>query len=253
MKDILRKVYHHYYRFSQVSVLGRVACLGNEILVRLKLAKGLINHQKSRIDFLLELDKNPAIYTDASMVYPFLQRTYIIGTIEQQRSNFFYKRKPNLIFLDSFSELTDQLFVNKQTGKKFLANYSDIFHSNSFNEVYNCSGLLPLDGLEDYYEKFFNKLFEVYPQTDVFFIHFPTTLETRDKFCIRGRLILKIIDHLSKIHPYLHSISIDDSLVFKSEDESDELKDFPYHYSETTYCAFVDKIRNILVNKKILQ
>lgn len=253
MKDILRKVYHHYYRFSQVSILGRVACLGNEILGRLKLEKGLINHQKSRIDFLLELDKNTTIYTSASIVYPFLQRTYIIGTIEQQKSNFFNKRKPNLIFLDSFSELTDQLFVNKKTGKKFLANYSDISHNNSFNAAYNCLGLLPLEELESYYEKFFNKLFEVYPQTNVFFIHFPTTLEKRDKFCIRGQSIIKIIDTLSKVYPYLYSISIDDSLVFKSDDESDELKDFPYHYSEITYSAFVDKIWNILVHKKILQ
>lgn len=253
MRESLRRIYHYYYRFARVSILGRVACLGNEILKRLKLEHGLINHQKSRIDFLLELNNKPTIYTDDREIYPFLRRTYIAGTIKQQKSNFFNKRQPNLIFMDSFSELTDQLFINKKTGKQFLANYSDINHNIDFSTTYACSGLLPLEDLEYYYEQFFTNLFQVYPHAKVFFIHFPTTLELREKFCLRGQAIITIIDRLSQKYENLYSIAVDDKLVFKSNNESDELKDFPYHYSEITYNAFVGKIQAILDNQRSLK
>jgi hypothetical protein len=246
LKILIKKIYYKNYKFQKTKLLGRVACLGSEVISKLDLQKGLVNHQKSRVDFLLEVSKNPNIKPTAKDIYPFLKKKYIFGTIEQQESDFFLFKKPDYIFMDSFSELTDQLFVDKINGKHFLANYSDINHDENFNNRFYSKGLVEISDLSIIFDDFFNKVSVIYPDTIVIFIHFPTIFDKRKKFQERGNNIIKIINELSKKYHFLNSISLDDEFVFKSEDESDELKDFPYHYGKATYEKFAEIIKGII-------
>lgn len=186
MINLLRNFYRRQYRFRRIKILGRVACLGSEIINRLRLQKSLINHQKSRVDFLLEISNNPRIKPIAKKIYPFLARSYIAGTIKQQESDFFSYKKPDFIFMDSFSELTDQMFVEKNTRKIFLANYSDVKHDKNFISRFDNNGLLSIDDLYQNYDLFFSKISFIYPNVKVIFIHFPTVLDTRYSFRERG-------------------------------------------------------------------
>lgn len=246
MVDILRKFYRNQYRFQKIKILGRVACLGSEIINGLGLQKSLVNHQKSRVDFLLEISNNPKIKPIAKNIYQFLERTYIAGTIQQQESDFFSYKKPDLIFMDSFSELTDQMFIEKNSGKKFLANYSDLKHDENFVSRYDNNGLLSIEDLYQNYDLFFNKVSNIYPNIRIIFIHFPTILDARDKFRERGDIILDVINQLSVKYSFLQSIALEDNFIKKSNDQSDELKDFPYHYGNETYEKFLDKVKKSL-------
>lgn len=246
MIDLLKKTYRHQYRFQKIKILGRVACLGNEIINRLEIQQGLVNHQKSRVDFLLELANNPRIKPLAKDIYSFLDKKYISGTIKQQESDFFSYKKPDYIFMDSFSELTDQMFVDKISGKKFLANYSDIKHDENFKNKFENTGLIEASDLYKIYDDFFNKVSNIYPNTSVVFIHFPTILDKREKFQERGNLIINTINKLSIKYLFLYPVSLEDKFIFKSEDENDELKDFPYHYGSETYEKFAEQIKEII-------
>lgn len=246
LKELLRKIYHNHYRFKPVKILGRVACLGNKIISDLNLEKGLINHQKSRVDFILDLSNDDALKPNYQEIIPLLSKKYIEGTIYQQTFDLFSRSKPHLIVMDSFSELTDQLFENKLNQTKFLANYSDIKHDEQFNSLYSVKGLLAIEELYETYRNFLKKAQRTYPNTHILFIHFPTTLDKRAKFQERGKVILSSIEKLSLEFTNLHSISIEDKFVYPSNENSDELKDFPYHYDDQTYQIFINKVSDCL-------
>lgn len=243
MYIFFKNIYRENYKFQKIKILGRVACLGSEIINRLGLQKGLVNHPKSRVDFILGVLKNPKIRPEAKDIYQFLERTYISSSIKSQEFNFFSYSKPDFIFLDSFSELTDQLFLNKINGNSFLANYLDINHNNTFQFNYNNLGLLDLDQLYNSYDEFFSKISTFYPNVIVVFLHFPTILDRREKFQFRGNYIKEVIFKLTFKYPFLHSIFLEDNFVFKSENMDD---DFPYHYGNKTYEYFLNEVKKII-------
>lgn len=246
MKDFFRNLYHRNYRFSKFKILGRVACLGNEIITQLNLHKGLINHQKSRIDYLLKINLEPELTVISKEITPLLERKYIAATIKQQEIDFFSYKKPDLIVMDSFSELTDQLFISKKDGKMFLANFSDINHDDNFTHSFNYAGLIDAINLEKIYDQFFYKIRTTYGGVPILFFHFPTKLDERLNFQRRGQDILKALNLLSDQHQNLYSISVSDADIIKSNEETDELKDFPYHYGKTTYAAFIKQTKSII-------
>lgn len=59
-------------------------------------------------------------------------------------------------------------------------------------------------------------------------------------------MILDIINKLSIKYPFLQSIALEDNFIQKSEDESDELKNFPYHYGNETYELILEKTKKYL-------
>ena len=128
LKQILKSFYHKHYRFKKIKILGRTACLGNEIIKRMGWNKNYINHQKSRVDYLIKLNINKKISPNPKEILKFLKHKFIIGTIEHQRYDFFRYVKPDIIVIDSFSELTDQLFLNQKDNSVFCANCIDIGH-----------------------------------------------------------------------------------------------------------------------------
>ncbi len=63
--------------------------------------------------------------------------------------------KYDVFIIDSFSELTYKLFINKENGCSFLAHYREINRTSIFENKYICEGLLPIDKLENFYTDFF--------------------------------------------------------------------------------------------------
>jgi len=220
-------------------MLGRTACLGQDIF-NLKYnnpvqSKSLINMQKVRADVFVDFIKNKN-RPKSNLVKPFMAREDIFPMIvEQEKFNWLKPRNTtHTILLDSFSELTDQKFTHINQGWSFCCNYSDINHSPEFESNFVCEGLIPLDELESVYNIFFAELQKNYPVKKIMFVHFPTTLDTRELFIERGKAILQILLSIEKTNKSIHNLYVNDNEVFPYTED-----DFPYHYGMDTQLAFV--------------
>lgn len=239
--------------------LSRCACFGVQVLRLLGWKKIVLNHSKSRVDYLIELRKKPEIKPHPQIVGKHLLRKDVLGAIEQQQYDFFSYKKPDVIFMDSFAELTDQLFMHKDCWQ-FLSHYSDINHSELFEKSFTCKGLLNPADIATSYEAFFDMLQKVYPAVPIIFLHFPTVLDSREKFKERGKIIFEALQSIKCRFANLHVFHVPEDIVgWPGECKEEMLKDFPYHYSENVYdnqveqilalgirypwhCRFIDKI-----------
>jgi hypothetical protein len=171
-----------------------------------------------------------------------LERDYIAPTVTQQ-ALICPEFKPELIFIDSFSELTDQIFRHKQDGWQFCCNYLDARHDDEFAENFECLGLLNLDRLQESYSEIL-KLIELrWPQIPIVYIHFPYALEPRPQFVERALEIKRVVEICAAVHPNLYSFSVPSSVVKPPLIVEPGMASFPYHYSQETYDAFADMIR----------
>jgi len=241
-----RLIYKLLTKNSNKIILARYACLGNFVWERLKQQDyNYINHQKSRIDYILALAKNKNKVCKPEMVKNFLSNKEIYGFVQMQKRDFlkYDKKRIKLIFMDSYSELTDQLFEHKQ-GWSFLANYGDILDDENFKNNFISKGLLPVEQIGAYYAEFFNNLFRVYHNIAVIFLHYPTKLETREKFLERAQAIIKSADLAAEKYP-VYSITVEDEFVDYAEWTDEENRKLPYHYHTKTYERFVEKIKNL--------
>jgi len=223
-------------------ILARSACLGLDIIA-LKFPDGkLVNQQKVRADLFLSWidgDTRP----NAEVVKQFMLREDVFPFIEQQsKLPWLTAKKSNeFIVIDSFSELTDQKFVSKSEGWSFCCHYSDLEHSGTFTNEFECHGLLNADDFELTYDRFFQFIFDTYPEKKVIFINFPTTLDNRKLYKERGEKIKAVIDKLSAKYNNVISIGLDDKQVLPHEND-----DFPYHFGKPTYLLFVAEINKAL-------
>lgn len=247
LKLFLKSFYHKYFRFKKFKVLGRTACLGNEVIKQMGWSENYVNHQKSRVDYLLELSVDKSIAPISTEIINYLKHKYIIGTIEHQRYNFFRYSNPDIIVVDSYSELTDQLFVDTGSNKKFLVNYSDI-DQHLLPKRYECRGLIEKN-LFEIYDSFFAKINLVYPRTPLYYIHFSTILDNRDKFINRGKIIIEIINKLSIKYKFIKIIKINDDLIHRANSDNEEFNNLPYHYSEETYKQYILEFQKIYKNE----
>lgn len=251
MRSHLLKNYHllwrvHLAHLQLSSFLGknvvpaRVACLGKDVFQN----SALINKQKLRLDvFLRQLKSHRApIYKKIS---PYILRQDILPLIVQQCIqpwSIRLIRKSRFFVIDSYSELTDQEFRHRQDGWSFCANYSDINHDGDFDAHYECLGLLPNDRIQEIYAKFFEWLRSINPKIAIVFIHFPTNLDSREKFRERGEVIYHSIEALQLENIY--SLKVNESLVSSSASDN-----FPYHFSSFTkneFVALLDQIPDLL-------
>lgn len=246
VKKILILKYKSFKFQKNEFVLSRIACLGQDVYKELEIKRPLLNMQKGRIDYLLSIYQAASSCAKSSMAAPFLKRKDIIPLlVEQACIKWFQVPSPYAIYMDSFSELTDQLFQHKDDNWKFCSNFSDINHSENFNENFNKDGLLSIESLKQYYLNFFQLITVRYPKVPIVFLHFPVTLDNRKKFQDRYEAILSAVNDISKELDTLHSISIDDSVVDWPEEKIEGLEKFPYHYNKGTYSEFARKIRSL--------
>lgn len=223
---------------------GRVACMGQDVLKLLNINLPVLNTQKGRVDYLFEVTNNPQIKTSTRQVIPFMDRRDVIGLIAEQESwDWFSNRPPLAIYMDSYSELTDQLFVHWQNKWQFCCNYSDLQHSPEFECQFEAVGLLPVANLLMVYRRFFGMVRQRWGNIPVIFMHFPTTLDKREKFQLRYEYIRESITKVAQGFQPFYSLTVDDSIVDWPETKIPELKDFPYHFNKRTYQALAEQVR----------
>src|SRR6266702_6650977 len=120
---------------SKCWILGRHACLGLDVLNLMGNIPPVYNIQKGRVDYLLDILDNPQKRARSMKVEPFMERKDIVPLITQEE-HFLSRpsRPPSLVYMDSYSELTDQLFVHKKDRWRFCCNYTDLSHSDRFSQ-----------------------------------------------------------------------------------------------------------------------
>jgi hypothetical protein len=252
---IKKKLAYKFYKFKLRGILksrskdwifGRVACMGQDVLSLLGYKEFLYNTQKGRVDYLLDLFVKDNYNAKTNHILKYIKRKDLHSLIQQQE--FFSWNQlglPKLIYLDSYSELTDQLFINKREHWGFCSNYSDVHISDEFDNSFEGKGLLPINEIEENYCRFFEFLTKKFPNTPIVFLHFPVKLDNRLKFKDRYNCILNSIEKLETQFVNLHSIKINDEIVDWPEVKISGIENFPYHYNQATYFEFVNKIKEL--------
>jgi hypothetical protein len=216
---------------SKKIVWGRVACLGKDTFDLFKNDEILYNNQKGRIDYLSERFVSGLKIKPSYRNLKYIKRKDIRRLIiEQFYSSVNFTNEPVLLLMDSYSELTDQKFIDKEESSSFFfANYTDL--DINFRDNINCDGLLGLDeNLIKYYIEFFYNFRSRYSKTPIVFINFPKKLETRQKFIERHDYIKDTIIKVSEKFENFYVLNIPDNLVENSSND-----DFAYHFSSQAY------------------
>ncbi len=237
-------------RFTRLKGLGRYACLGVAVLNQLGRGSKFHNVQKGRSDYLLQLLADASVKCQPACVRPFLSREYIAPVIDQQ-VHICPDFAPEMILVDSFSDLTDQVFRHRAQGWKFCCNYQDLAHGPDFDEIFESLGLLNLGELEANYRRLLGLIEARWPGTPVVYLHFPDALEQRETFLTRAKIIREVVARCAADCHNFYSFSVPASVVKPPDEVEPGLKDFAYHYNMGTYAAFADMIRTNPVLRKL--
>lgn len=229
-------------RLIRLKGVGRYACLGSAVLEALGRKYKMHNLQKGRVDYQFQVMQDTSALCKPEQVIRHLTRDYIAPTVEQQ-ARLCPDFTPELVFVDSFSELTDQLFRHKKEGWQFCCNYMDLQHNEEFAATFESLGLMNLDGLQEAYLAMLRTIESRWPGIPVIYMHFPDALEQREKFVERAREIRRVVDTCATLHPNLYSFCVPGDIVSHPEVVEPGLENFPYHYNRATYKAFADMIR----------
>jgi hypothetical protein len=226
--------------------LGRHACLGHDVLKYYDKLPKEVNFQKGRADLLLRYWVDKSLLPISRRLFPFMARKDVLPLIRQlEFFDCLPAHPPRFILIDSFAELTDQLFTQRSEGWQFCCAYSDLVPEESFSKEYESNGLLPIENIKRAYLELFSIFINRWGAVPIYFLHFPIALETRENLRKRHAAIIQIINQIALEYPNLHSIEIDESSVQWPNNSTDELKSFPYHYDEETYLAFKKKIEQV--------
>jgi hypothetical protein len=222
-------------------VLGRFACLGRELLESANLYDSSINIQKGRVDYLMRCIGDPGVKARPWEVVKHLNGEDIFSLIHQEAEiESWRQERASLFFMDSYSELTDQIFRHRTGNWMFVSNYNDVIHDSDFERNFESLGLLDMSRLESCYTEYFDYIRASYPELPIVFVHFPIKLERRAKFRERYHAICDVIDRLRVRYEPFFSLTLDEADVFPVEAAGD---DFPYHYGKKTYDKFAEKLR----------
>lgn len=218
-------------------ILTRTACLGNYSVARIKLDQyEVINHQKNRIDYCLNIHERPEIKANAEKVSSIINDEFDVNIIEMEERDIFAYKNVKMLIMDSFAELTDKMFVecNKygEIVECFTCHYQDVNIKGTF---YTCQGELPIEDLERCYRDFFEKIWEVYGNISIVYIEFPYVFETRKEYIRRAQKIGDIVRKLEKEYAYLQVIELHDV---------EGVGDFAYHFTEKTFTTCAHEIVN---------
>lgn len=215
-------------------VYGRVACLGKDSFKEAGFSYNLVNVQKARVDGL-----GSSALLSMLNLKSILREDIKWLLLEQVFMYRFLVTRPKFIIIDSYSELTDQIFINVKNHSTFFANYSDVNRDVLSNGMLSCEGLLNLEFLEVNYRSYFSRLREKYGEIPIIYVHFPTMREQRTSFVKRAEVIVKIVDDIK----YEYGLS-----VIKIPDEYAQLPtndEFPYHYANEVYTWVAKEINCI--------
>jgi|APSaa5957512535_1039671.scaffolds.fasta_scaffold94780_1 hypothetical protein len=232
--------------FNSNWILGRVACLGLELFNRSFSGNiyKLINTQKGRVDCLSDYAYGKEKKPYSRDIFDYLKRHDIASLIVQQQIFSLPNKSPKYILMDSYSELTDQKFISIEDRYAFCCNYSDLNFDKKAKMLFRCEGLLSIAELERHYTIFFDMLINTYGNVPIIFIHFPSELESREKFKNRADRILVAISKVQKKYNRFHQVIVSPSTALLVDEGGDS--DFPYHYNESVYADMEKQINKII-------
>ena len=230
---------------TQPWCFSRTACLGNDVFKLLDIPWLRINIQKGRADYLMQsqdMDRRPLPFT----TYHWLKRKYIWSVLVEQEFQWFATQtSPKFILMDSFSELTDQVFSSRERGVSFCAHFGDLDFEQSSVRSLESSGLMSVTDFQPAYAKLFEEFHTRWPGTPVIFLHFPGHLETRPEYRLRALSIITAMDNLARVDPLLVPVEIENHTpTFPSRHPPEDF--FPYHYDDGTYVRFAQLTKDII-------
>ncbi len=259
MIEIIRSFKHRLYfhlaargvmpRLSNETewILSRCACLGNDVLANLRsrnsnLVPRAMNFQKLRVDGFIDALSGGKQKIGFNGIYKLFDREDIRVCIAMQMNRTFNSKsfKPNYFIMDDFSELTDTRFVLNKLGTYFFSNLGDIRKEYRNDLSMNNLGLLDLALVEDYYRRFFMLLTKRWPGIRIFFIHFPTSLDSRPLYHSRGNKLRTAVRKLGSEFPQLSVLDVPDNIVSHALG----LDRFPYHYGPAVYSWLADELES---------
>lgn len=230
---------------KQPWVFSRAACLGNDVYRLAKIPIARHNIQKGRCDELLRRYLQQDKSKFSRKISGQLTRQDIFPLIIEQERIWWQKPAPEFVFMDSYSELTDQLFHDKSESVSFCANYADIKTAEADLPNINCLGLIKIEDIKDQYLLFFSMLHNLWPKTFIIFLHFPSHRERRVSFIHRAQAIREAIGQLQVEDKMIISLEIPSRGQENFQVSDDDLADeFPYHYDEQTYLVFASMLKN---------
>ena len=225
---------------SEEIILSRCACLGNDVLKLLSdrqilQSTSIINYQKLRVDGFVKSFTEKSSRLGFHSISRHFPRLDIRVCISMQSNRIFLKSgfTPKYIFIDDFSELTDSKFRMFKNGFTFFSGVGDLDSKFRLSNKIENLGLMPEEKITQAYDDFFKTCFTRWPDTRIFFLHFPTKLDSRSLYRDRGQTIRESIRILSSKYVNVFSFDCPVSLVDFGLDAN--ARSFPYHYSNDVY------------------
>jgi hypothetical protein len=223
---------------SKKYILARTACLGTEVINILKKDLKVFNMQKNRIDLLNHQIAGEQINIKFKHIKSIKNIQIGVIVLHQMDNQWPNRSSPEMLIMDTFSELTDQRFHHVKSNKTFYANYSDVKPQCIASAEIACYGLIAEGQIYAEYFKFFEKFNTLWPNTPIFFISFPTKFDSRLEFKLRAKIIEAAITKCTDDFSNLRLIKINESKI----ENSPENESFIYHYSERVSGYLAGKI-----------
>lgn len=205
-------------------ILTRCACLGRDILTGID-GVTIDNYQKNRIDHKIRIKNHKRLvdHFNDKEIYKMVSRQSVV------LSDLWCK--PDLIVIDTYSELVDLKFTYK--GENFFCVASDL--KKDVRQRMGSGTFVDQNYVKNYYQDFFENLKKKY-ECKIIVILFPSYLDSRKLYQVQFK---KIFSALLEIENHTNLIS----LVHLKEEEYNGDGVFPYHFDNMTK----DKIREIIV------
>ena len=176
----------------------------------------------------------------------FLLREDVWGLVDQQNSRLVGKCSPPRFFLlDSYSELTDQKFLVKNSSSFFFANYSDVSPEALMSGQVKSVGLLNLDDLAPHFENLIATICNQWGPIPIILMAYPPDLETRELFLTRSAAIEEVFDWLSSRYLNVSVVRPPSIEIRPDLTEAAENRVFPYHYSGAVKEQLAKNLREI--------
>ena len=242
LKKIYDKLKYHYWVCWKSVVITRTVCLGNWAFERIDTKKlKIVNYGQNRVDFALNVHQDKSTNADAFEILKYTKKEYrsYKNYYWAEEQDLFKHKRVKAFVIDSFSELVDQLFVEKEGKHSFCTIYRTV-KDTKLCDLYDCLGLLDIDLIKKYYLAFFKELRKVYQDIPIVFIHFSTVFETRENFIARAVQIEKAIDEINR-EENMRIIQIKPRIV-----EHHETDPNVYHYSKNTYDDVAEQLAEVL-------
>lgn len=231
--------------------MGRHACLGRDVLDQLGVNTPVVNIQKGRVDYILQCTRSMRYALKVSEVSRHAINNRLLAQ-QQALAWFGAPRPPELVYMDSYSELTDKLFVSRRDGWGFCAHFSDLNRTADFASKFDCKGLIGVNELGACYEQFFGFIRRAFGPIPIVFLHFPSKLEVRDLYRSRAAAITEAIAALAPMFRPFFDIHVPEEEVDWPEVRPPSLENFPYHYNSRTYVIFANTLAWIPGLNKVL-